>query len=188
MIVSDIAESVKLQRARVQPNLSFTPFALEVVAQSVRNRCFPEIKRHIECFFVERGPLACIEIPVSPGVPVVYFHNILNHQETPLEVIGLICKHELLHMLIPPREVDGRKKDHPPELWDSEKAIAPERTICWLWININLGIYLKRRPRLERMDVLPGWRKLAFMPRLTLKECADRFPGTKFPDPEKGGW
>ena len=48
---------------------------------------------------------------------------------------------------------------HPPEFWEAEKAIAPERESAWTWIQGNFFNHLKHRPRLERIDVLPSWRR-----------------------------
>ncbi|MDE3097303.1 MAG: hypothetical protein KGK07_15045 [Chloroflexota bacterium] len=101
----------------------------------------------------------------SPAEPVVNIHHVLNHPDTPLEVIEFICKHELLHFLIPPRAVGKKVRSHPPEFWLEEERIAPEGRLAWAWLWLNLGSCLKTRPKLERVEVTAGWRKLELSPR-----------------------
>jgi hypothetical protein len=89
----------------------------------------------------------------------IFIHQVFNHADTPIEVIDLICKHELLHLRIPPI-IEGKKEiQHPPEFWEAEREICPERNLAWSWIWINLDGCLKKRPRLERIDVLPAWKR-----------------------------
>jgi hypothetical protein len=52
-----------------------------------------------------------------------------------------------------------RTIDHPPEFWEAEKAIAPERRLIWGWIREDLWDCLKERRDLERIDVRPRWRR-----------------------------
>ena len=158
MLIDDIREEQKLRQARVQPHLWFVPFSIAVVLQEIRERHFSQLEQPIELYAVNRGPLACIVS--SEARTTIYLHQIINHTDTPIEVVNLVCKHELLHLQIGAAEVNGKKTDHPPEFWEAEKRIAPERSVAWGWIWISLGLCLKRRPKLERIDVLPSWREV----------------------------
>ena len=85
-------------------------------------------------------------------------HQILNHSAVPIEIVDLICKHELLHLEVPPRVVDGKETNHPPEFWEREKAICPEREKSWEWIWRHLGSCLRHRPKLKEIDVTRNWK------------------------------
>jgi hypothetical protein len=168
-LLSDYKEQQKLARARVQPHLWFTPFSVLHTLDHVRSEYFADLLATVHLYFVNRGPLACVVDEDS--LVTIYVHQVLNHSDTPVEVASLICKHELLHIRIPP-VVEGKKTiQHPPEFWKAEKAITPERTLAWLWIWNNLSSCLKKRPRLERIDVLPNWRDLWSRPMLDLATC-----------------
>ena len=168
-LLSDYKEQQKLERARAQPHLWFTPFSVLDTLDRVRAEHFADLAATVHLYSVNRGPLACVVYEDS--LVTIYFHQVLNHSDTPVEVGSLICKHELLHIRIPP-VIEGKKKiRHPPEFWEAEKAIAPERTLAWRWIWNNLASCLKKRPRLERIDVLPNWRDVWSHPMLDLAAC-----------------
>jgi len=156
-MVIDNLRLMKAQRlARVEPSLSFVRIAIPELLERVRQQFLPEVRHALECYFVKRGPLACI--CVGEAAATIYVHEVLNLTETPADVMSAICKHELLHLAIPGRAVNGRKTSHPPEFWVREREIAPEREAAWEWVWTNVGYCLKRRPRLERIDVTPRWR------------------------------
>ena len=110
--------------------LAFLSFSLQDTLEGIRSQHFPAIASAPNAYFVYHGPLACTWIDSEKSA--IYIHAILNHQETPLYVISLICKHELLHHQIVPREINGLRQQHPPEFWEAEKAIAPERDQAWV--------------------------------------------------------
>ena len=138
--------------------LAFLSFSLQDTLEGIRSQHFPAIASAPNAYFVYHGPLACTWIDSEKSA--IYIHAILNHQETPLYVISLICKHELLHHQIVPREINGLRQQHPPEFWEAEKAIAPERDQAWGWIWETRWNWLKPRPRLERIDVRRNWREV----------------------------
>jgi hypothetical protein len=184
MLLQDIEEAGRLREARNRPCLSFLPFSPADVLAEARSAHFPDLTCRVGIHFVERGPLACVCHDEDADI---YVHQILNHDQTPRDVISLICKHDLLHLRIPPAEKDGEVMQHTPEFWEAERAICPERTRAWAWIWTNLGTCLKRRPRLERIDVLPAWKRVWNQPRTDIETClaiyrvADK-------EPEEGGW
>ncbi len=163
----------RLAKARLQPSLPFNELWLPIF-KTVRSICFPEdyfpnLQGFIPFYFVRRGPLACI--CQWQEKPVIYVHEILNHTETPTEVISFIFKHELLHLVIQPRLINGAIKMHPPEFFEAEFLIAPERKNAWYWIWRYLGFYLKRIPKKEGVYVKSNWRKR----HLTISELELRY-------------
>jgi hypothetical protein len=186
MLINDILEEQKLFRARVQPNLWFVPFSIAAMLQEIRDRHFPHLTKAIDIYAVSRGSLACIVN--SAGRATICIHQILNHGDTPAEVISYVCKHELLHLQIGAAEVNGRKTVHPPEFWEAEKRIAPERVVAWTWILVSLGQCIKRRPKLERIDVKPNWRKLWAFAKVSLERTVAICSTEGTMKPEESGW
>lgn len=166
-------DSRRLVKARSQPCLPYTVFDLRNVMQEVRESTFPEISLQVDCFYVSYGHLVSMCPDDNTRTADVYLHQILNHPDTPIEVATMICKHELLHLEIPAREVDGKITQHPPEFWEKEKAISPECDMVWSWMWWNFGHYLHRMPRRECIKVLPGWRKEWSLPRSAPPECRE---------------
>jgi hypothetical protein len=150
-------------------NVGFVPFSVPDTLADIRGAHFPDLAHEVRIYFVGRGPLACVRHEASKAD--IYVHQLLNHPETPLEVVAHICKHELLHLRIRPVECNGLLVHHPPEFWEAEKALCPERDKSWLWIWTNLEGCLRHRPRLERIDVLLGWRKFWSLPRMDVESC-----------------
>jgi hypothetical protein len=153
--------------ARRQPSLSFLPFSLPDLLTQVHKEFFRDIAPGVEIVLVDRGPLACIAIEPR----IVFVHNLLNHPETPLEVMRFLCKHELLHLRVPAKEIKGRETSHPPEFWKQETAIAPERGIAWNWVWANFYSCLRRDKKLEGIFVKPNWKSSFMKPRQSLEHC-----------------
>jgi hypothetical protein len=166
----DLREWRRLAKARSQPCLPYTSFDLQRELESVRESVFPDLHLRTDCFYVSYGHLACICKDDEAGTATVYVHQVLNHADTPVEVARVICRHELLHLEIPAREVDGKMTDHSPEFREREAAISPERDMVWSWIWCNFGHYLHRMPKRECIKVLPQWRREWSLPRTPLSE------------------
>ena len=185
-MVIDNLRLMKAQRlARVEPSLSFVRIAIPELLERVRQQFLPEVCHALECYFVKRGPLACI--CVGEAAATIYVHEVLNLTETPADVMSAICKHELLHLVIPGRAVNGRKISHPPEFWVREREIAPEREAAWEWVWTNVGYCLKRRPRLKRIDVTPRWRVERRL-KMTAREHVAWVESRRRPPMEPVGW
>ena len=181
-IITEFNEAMKLERCRRQPNLEFVPFSVPTLLGNIKSSLFPDVTHSVKVFFVARGPLACVVHDDSRAT--IYAQQLLNHVDTPQEVMTLILKHELLHLQIPPRTIDEKEVVHPPEFWDAERSIAPERGRAWRWIWLNFMSCLKRRPRLERIDVLPSWKRVWSGERMTVEECRQMMGPT--PEDENG--
>ena len=171
MLLRDMQEARLLREARGRTGLCFLPFSPADLLGEVRSAHFPDLGGRVSINFVDRGPLACV--CHEQATADIYVHQVLNHDQTPRDVISLICKHELLHLRIPPVEKDGEVVQHPPDFWEAEKAICPERTRAWSWIWTNLDPCLKRRPKQERIDVLSSWKKCWNQPRTDIETCLE---------------
>ncbi len=147
-----------------QPVESRLGFSLSGLLEEVRAAWFPEVDHRIEVRFHASGPLAYISGGfMGPGTQLVVFHPVLNHPGTPAEVLRFIAKHELTHIVRPPRAVCGEFESHPPEFWEHEAAVGPERRAAWHWINRNLRPCAGNTPR--GFSVNRRWRELEHRPR-----------------------
>lgn len=168
MIVESFEELRRLAKARIQPSLPLNELLWLDTLKTVRTEFFPELTSSISFYFVRRGPLACIWVKK----PVIYIHEVLNDADIPEEVISLILKHELLHTVVRPRLIDGVKKIHPPEFFEKERLIAPERQQAWDWIWINLEFCLKRHKKKEGIYVLSNWKDR----HLSISDLSRKYP------------
>ena len=50
-----------------------------------------------------------------PGLRIVRIHPLLDDARVPEAFVAYIVYHELLHAVVPPRVINGRRYDHPPE-------------------------------------------------------------------------
>ncbi|GAB4325226.1 MAG: hypothetical protein Kow0010_07650 [Dehalococcoidia bacterium] len=130
---------IRYQPLLFQPVPSLLGYSLTVMLEEVRAAHFPELADdQFEVRFCAERPLAYVMRHfMGPGKHLVAFHAVLNHPQTPKEVLRFIGKHELLHLVVPPRLVDGTYESHPPEFWKHEAAIGPERWAVWAWIHTN---------------------------------------------------
>jgi hypothetical protein len=172
-LIQDLREMREVARAREQRPLNFLLFAPDEVVADVRHRWFSTLPHTMEWYFVRRHrTLASIAHGEESTSTTIYLHSLLNHADTPPEVFAMIIKHEFLHLVVPPAMIDGKRVNHPPEFWQQERAIAPERDIVWRWIWKNLWPCLRNRPAEERIDVTREWASLWAKPRMSLAECA----------------
>jgi hypothetical protein len=112
------------------------------------------------CFAIQRM-LACI----TTASPRIRIHNVLNATDVPEHVFITIVFHEMLHLEIRPVPIgSGRLDMHPPQFWEAERRRSPNYQQSWDWLYGNLP--LRRRPRLQCTDVLPGVIRLTSGQRL----------------------
>lgn len=120
------------KRGRFRKLARLRPPALPFVSFSVSER----LKRALATFvdhspptpivwFRDRPTLACIYVEEKP--PLIEVHEILNIRELPVWVFDHILLHELIHLIVRPRRVDGRMRSHPPEFWELEEKSSPLR-------------------------------------------------------------
>jgi hypothetical protein len=154
----------ELQPLLFQPVVSKLGFSLTSLAEEVRAVHFDGLVDEVEVRWHRRGPLAYILTDhLGPARHVVCFHPVLNHEETPEPVLRFLTKHELTHIIRPPRLIDWVWDAHPDEFWEYEDQIAPERYAARDWLYGNLVRTDCTKPfgyRLKR-----GWRELNDGPR-----------------------
>jgi hypothetical protein len=152
------------------PELPIFDFSLPALVQKVRVD-FPELQsRRITVWVRVQPPLACVHS--DDDEIVIHLHSVLNHARTPELVIGFILQHELLHMIIPGREVEGRVTIHPPEFWDAERKF-PNRIAALNWLFVSLGPCLRRDKKQQGVVVTRRWGACMDEKRLSLKQVAD---------------
>lgn len=124
-----------------QPVPTLLRFSLTETLEEVRAAHFPDLAgEEVEVRIAAERALAFISNGfMGRGRHLVVFHPILNHPQTPIEVVRFICKHELTHIVRPPHVHEGRYEAHPPEFWEFEAEIGPERFAVWAWIYENLN-------------------------------------------------
>lgn len=105
------------------PELSLLRFDVRNVLERVKSEFSALSAKRVEVWIHCQPALACIAH--EDGHACITLHSVLNHPQTSERVIAFILQHELLHLLIPPREVDGQWKSHPPEFWDAERVRIP---------------------------------------------------------------
>jgi hypothetical protein len=120
---------------------------------------------------VAQEPLACILHAETTAE--ILLHRLLNNPETPLAVFLHILTHEMLHLVIPSRVIDGKHTNHPPEFVERENALAPECLESWAWIWTNFGIFLEEDKKRETITVKHGWQRIMLTPRVPLEECIE---------------
>ena len=153
----------------------FVPFDLPAVLESVRRERVPEAPAGIPVAIYEQKPLACINF--QEGVPTeIALHAILNRAELPEMVLRCIFTHELLHTMIPSREIRGKLVAHPPEFFEAELRAVPVGEVAdsWSWIWGNFLPHLNRQRRAQRIEVKRGWRDSFRYPLFTVEECRQR--------------
>jgi hypothetical protein len=175
MVVTDPRVIEKLCAARLGPEQCVvSPDPNEAVEQACR-ALFPGLERAAVWAFTDRGPLSCVT--AAPAL-TVWAHAILNRRDTPPEVIRVIAKHELLHFRFPPREADGGTTlIHPPEFVLEEGSLSPLGWQAWAWIWRNLGPWLERRKRLQRIDIRATWRDSLVLPAMSLDDVREEASG-----------
>jgi hypothetical protein len=135
-----VGAPIRFQPLLFQPVPSLPRFAFSEVLEEVRATFFPEIEQEVELRIAAETALASIRTHfMGRDRHLVVVHPALNHTGTPYEVVRFILKHELIHVVRRPRTVDGWYEPHPPEFWELEFEIAPERYAAWAWLHANLG-------------------------------------------------
>lgn len=156
-------------RARGHPELSLLGFDVRHLNANVQAR-FPSLNaKPTRVWLQTQSTLACVQDHGDSAS--ICLHSVLNHAQTPRSVVEFILCHEMLHLVLPPRDVSGHLKAHPPEFWQAEKRF-PHRADSWGWILIVLGACLKRDKRQECTFVKPNWKRLMDAERPSLERVA----------------
>ncbi len=90
----------------------------------------------------------------------IHVHSMLNRPDTPKQVIEHVLRHELIHLLVAPRKVDGKFTVHPPEFWEHERRLVPWAGLSWGWLAFALYEVIRRDEEAECIRVKRGWKRL----------------------------
>jgi len=108
--------------------------------------------------------LACIRWEQGKPGAVIFFHSLFNRPDVPKPVIEHVLRHELLHLKIPAREIDGKRVHHPPEFWEAEQALVPWTAASWGWMVLAFWDVIKTDIPNECTWVKKSWRRLQSNP------------------------
>jgi hypothetical protein len=171
--ITQLKQLRELELARRRPCLTFLPFSASQLLATIHAELFPDVDCEVRLFFVTSGPLSCIAR--DDDFAAICIHQLLNHSDTPREVMSHIFKHELLHLRIPSMTKNGKVVQHTPEFWEAEQSLCPECQDVWTWVWFNHSLCLRRRKRLERIDVRVNWKKFWGHPKTDVATCASMF-------------
>ena len=146
-------------QARKTPLLVFTAADVVGMADALRQELFPAVSISPEVIFANGSFLGCISHGISKQGSLICLHEILNGPDVPEQVFRHILTHELIHLVVAPRELDGKITTHPPEFWRLEHDLCPERTWIWewLWDHFHSCLIIDRKN--ECLKVKRDWRK-----------------------------
>ena len=170
MIVTDYKKHRRLEQKRRQLYLPMLSFDLgDIVGEAIRT-CFPQTRPCVAVGFCVNDTLACILL--NEKCSNVLIHVVLNDEQTPRQVLSHIITHEMLHLLIPPEEIEGRLVSHPESFWQKERQIIPERSQSWSWIRTNFYGCVRLDEKTESTVVKANWRKFAGQERCPWHTCS----------------
>jgi len=99
----------------MQLEIPVLSFDVNSLLSEIRADLFPELTGDIHWLFCEMEAPACVNVYDDGKAPLIRFHSLLNHPETPELIMRSFFIHELLHLRVRPREIDGKQVTHPPE-------------------------------------------------------------------------
>ena len=153
------------------PWFSFNVYDL---LESCRKR-IPGLPEHqVALYFSPSRMIACIN--TTPGSCRIRMHSVLNRPDVPREVIEYILLHELVHLVVPPRAIDGKMKVHPPEFWEFAQSVSGSGQIIWSWIWLVIMDFAQKDEEREGIYIDKTWKKKTKHPYPTLdfiRECFD---------------
>jgi hypothetical protein len=104
--------------------------------------------------------LACIYLQPDRLGGDICLHSLFNRPDVPQPVIEHVLRHELLHLIIPPREIDGKLVIHTPEFHEEEEALVPWKLASWDWMHLAFSTVLRPDIPNECVWVKKTWRQL----------------------------
>lgn len=163
-----------LEKSRGRAGLPKTSFDVFALFEDIKRRDFSvHAGREIDLYFVDSSVLTTVVVPPGRRAVSLYVHELLNHMDTPREVMEHVIKHGLVHLDVPPYVADGKLVQHPPEFWERLREIAPQHEAAWAWIAIVLGDDIQVRQRAGRVDVARRWAENWDARRPSLDEMKD---------------
>lgn len=184
----DYAKALLLQRrAERAPRLAFTVTDVPALLEQTRRTLFPAITEPAQLFFIDGAFVACIHHGPRLGA-TVFIHDLLNRPETPPEVFRYILTHELIHLVVPSREIEGKIEPHPPEFWEAERELSPDRGMAFSWLWWSFSTVLKEDKENECIRVKRSWKRspelICVLPWDERRFCS---PGVRAPVGDEAG-
>ena len=170
--------SISLKKPKGYPEISFLSFDVRALLQKVQNNIGLNSVAPVSFTLQTMELLACIRLGQGETGGDIYIHSLFNRPDVPQPVIEHILYHELLHLIIPSRNIDGKRVNHPPEFWDAEKALVPWKSASWEWMYSAFWDVIKIDPINECVRVKKSWRKLQQNPYPSWQLGADNNKGT----------
>ena len=162
MLLLDDLKAFQLQeRAARTPHLAFTLPNVPALLEEIRATRFPTISDRLEIYFIDGPYVACIWhsalYPLSGAT--IFIHNLLNRPEVSPAIFGYILTHELIHLIVRGREVEGKFTTHPPEFWEMERELVPNRDMAFSWLWLSFSTVLKRDKECDGIRVKRRWKR-----------------------------
>ncbi len=143
------ADDAAPAKERGAPCLWFTRLPLRELLEEIRARHFGWLRGPLRAQFAEQERLAeCDE----GSEPLVSFHAVLNHAQTPVEVFGTLAKRVIWPLAAARRR--GKRAMPLPFA-----AICPEEGFADAWIDLFLGDCVRRGTLEEEPLVRRGWQR-----------------------------
>ncbi len=142
-------------RSRGAPCLWFTRLPLRELVEAIRVAHFAWLAGPIRVAIAEQERL----VECDPGgPPLLVWHAVLNHAQTPAEVFGALAKRALWPVAAAARG-DGRAMPLP------FAALCPEEGFADAWVDLHLGACVRRGSLEEEPEVRRGWQRQWLEPR-----------------------
>jgi hypothetical protein len=164
------------------PEISFLSFDVLALLARIQHEMGLDSVGPVSFSLQTMETLACICLEQGKPGGNIFFHSLFNRTDVPQPVIEHVLRHELLHLKIPPRQIDGKRVQHPPEFWEAEEALVPWKSISWEWMSLAFSEVVKPDILNECVWVKKSWRKLQKYPYPSWQMILDdlnRFPDKK---------
>jgi hypothetical protein len=175
-VLLDYKEAQRFRQAARTPALPLTSVNPEDVVNSAISRVFQTRNPSVACWFIHGPYLGCVTHS-ERSIPQVeiFIHNLLNRIDVPTPVLMHVVVHELIHVIVPAREIDGRRCSHTPEFWEEERRLSPERERVWNWLWLNFATVLRLDRERDCVTVKRTWRTAAPAIVISWEEVDRRF-------------
>ena len=164
------------------PEFSFLSFDVLALLDRIQLEMGLDVVGHVTFSLQTMETLACIRWEHGKPGGDIFLHSLFNRPDVPQPVIEHVLRHELLHLKIPTREIDGKLIHHPPEFWEAEQSLVPWVSASWAWMDMTFHEALKRDVPNERIRVKKTWLKLQKRPYPSwemILDDLDRFSNKK---------
>ena len=146
------------------PEISFLSFDVLALLARIQDEMELDEVGPVTFSLQTMDTLACIRWEHGKPGGDIFFHSLFNRPDVPQPVIEHVLRHELLHLKIPPRQIEDKLVHHPPEFWDEERVLVPWKSASWGWMVLAFWEVIKTDIPNECVWVKKSWRKLQKYP------------------------